>query len=87
MTTMDREVKQAVLDFFEERAPLPGESEAERLAVGYLDVGLLGSMAVVELVVTLEDRFGVRFEPEDMQSVDFRTVGGLIEVVSRLRAS
>jgi D-alanine--poly(phosphoribitol) ligase subunit 2 len=84
---MDREVKQAVLAFFEERAPLPGANETEQLAVGYLDAGLLGSMAVVELVVTLEDRFGVRLEPEDMQSVDFRTVGGVIEVVSRLRVS
>ncbi|HEV3069842.1 MAG TPA: phosphopantetheine-binding protein [Solirubrobacteraceae bacterium] len=83
---MDREVKQAVLDFFAERAPLPGESEGEQLAVAYLDAGLISSMAIVELVVTLEDRFGVRFEPEDMQSEDFRTVGGLIEVVSRLRA-
>ena len=87
MTTMDRDVKQAVFDFFEERTPLPGDSEAERLAVGYLDAGLIESMAVVELVVTLEDRFGVRFEPEDMQSDEFRTVGGLIAVVSRLRAS
>ena len=84
---MDPDVKEAVLAFIAERAELPGETESERLSVEYLDDGLLNSMAVVELVVGLEDRFGIRFEPEDMQSVEFRTVGGLIEVVSRLRAA
>lgn len=87
MSPDNGEVKHAVLDFLGERAPLPGVTEAELLALDYLDVGLLDSMAVVELVVTLEDRFGVRFEPEDMQSLDFRTVGGLIGLVCRLQAS
>jgi D-alanine--poly(phosphoribitol) ligase subunit 2 len=85
VSVMDQDVKVFVFDFINERNALPGESESEQMEVEYLDMGLLDSMAVVELVVSLEDTFGVQFEPEDMQSVEFRTVGGLIGVVSRLR--
>lgn len=86
MSATDQDVRAFVLDFINQRNPLPGDSEAEQLNVEYLDLGLLDSMGVVELVVGLEDVFGVRFEPEDMQSPEFRTVGGLIGLVTRLRA-
>jgi acyl carrier protein len=85
MSVIDQDIKAFVLDFMNEHNPVPGETESEQMSVAYLDIGLLDSMALVELVAALEDAFGVRFEPEDLQSPEFGTVGGLIGVVSRLR--
>jgi len=68
------------------RGEIPGESEPERLACEYLDEGVLDSMGMVELVLELERLYGIHFEPEDMQSEEFRTIGGLVAIVERLVA-
>lgn len=88
MRAMEDDVKQVVLDFMHARAvaPLPA-GEEEALDTAYLDEGLLDSMAVVELVTTLEEEFGFRLQVEDMQSPEFRTVRGLIAIASRSRAA
>jgi acyl carrier protein len=78
------EVTDTVLAFIGARAPLSGSPE-EQLEVAYLDEGLLDSMAVVELVVLLEGDYAIRFAPEDLQAPAFRTIGGLIATVERLR--
>jgi acyl carrier protein len=85
MSVIDEDVKRVILDFIAQHNPIPGDTESEQLAVAYLDEGLLDSMAIVELVLTLEESFEIRLEPEEMQSEEFRTIGGLIDVVSRLR--
>lgn len=81
------EVQDTVLRFFEERAPLRGDSADERLAIAYLDEGLVDSIAIVELVAELEGEYGIRFAPADLQSVEFRTIGGLVRTVERLRTA
>lgn len=85
---MDAEVKQAVLEFLSEHssAPLPDDEE-QALGVAFLDEGLLDSLAVVELITTLEDRWGFRLDADEMTSPEFRTVGGFIAVMSRARAA
>lgn len=85
----DTEVRDAVLRFFAERAhePLRGDTPEERMDIAYLDEGLVDSIAIVELVVELESSYGVRFAPADLQSAEFRTIGGLVRTVERLRAA
>jgi acyl carrier protein len=85
----DTEVRDAVLRFFAEHAhePLPGDDPAEQLRIAYLDEGLVDSIAIVELVVELEASYGIRFAPADLQSAEFRTIGGLVRTVERLRAA
>jgi acyl carrier protein len=84
---MTDDVRDTVLRFFGERAPLPGETVDEQLAVAYLDEGLVDSIAIVELVVELETTYGFRFAPADLQAPEFRTIGGLVATVERLRAA
>lgn len=83
---MNDEVKKGVLELMRARGELPGTSEPEQLGYWYLDEGLVDSMGLVELVLEIEQRFGVRFEPEDMQATEFRTVGGVIATVEGLVA-
>lgn len=75
-----------MLGFFAGRGiELPAD-EAAREGYEYLDTGALDSMGIVSMVMELEQRFGIRFEAEDMQSVEFRTIGGLISLIERRRA-
>jgi D-alanine--poly(phosphoribitol) ligase subunit 2 len=86
---VDPHVQEFVLAYLQEHAkvPLSGRTEDDLLATAYLDEGVLDSMAVVELVVSLEERFGVQLEPEHMQSEEFRTAGGVVAMATRLRSS
>ena len=77
-----------VFAFFEARGPIPGTSEAEQGSFDYVDGVVLDSFGIVEMVTELETQFGIAFSPEDLQSPEFRTIGGLIAMVERhLRSS
>ena len=80
------DIKETVLAFFRSKGQIPGDNESEQLACRYLDVDLLDSMGVVEMVMELERIFGLSFTSEAMQSERFQTIGGLIGVVEELRS-
>lgn len=42
----------------------------------------LDSMAVVSLITTLEDRFGITVDDDDIDGETFATVGALVDLVS-----
>lgn len=71
-----------ILEFFKSKGTIP-QSESEQLNYNYLDTGLLDSMQLVEMIVLLEDQFKIQFSMEDLQSEEFRTIGGLINIVNR----
>ena len=80
-------ITQTVLDCMQRRQTLPGASLEEKLACAYLDEGLLDSMQVVEMIVHLERTLDLKFQPQDLQSEEFRTVGGVISTLRRLRSA
>ena len=77
-------VKSFVLTYLNSQKTLPGQNEEDWLAYAYLDEGTVDSMGIVEMVTEMESAFNVRFSPEDMQSDDFRTVGGLIGLIESM---
>lgn len=84
---MNIEVKSKVIELISARGPIPGMTEDEKLGYMYLDEGLVDSIGVVELVMEIESALGVRLEPEHMQSEEFRTIGGLIRIIERVRGA
>ena len=80
-------VTQTVLEFFDSRGGLPGSTEQEKLACAYLDAKVIDSMGIIDMISHFEDTFGIRFEADDMQSEQFQTVGGLVQVIDKLRAA
>jgi len=74
-----------VIKFFDEKGGIPGNGLKEKLACHYLDIKIIDSMGIIEMVTLFEDSFKIRFEAEDLQSNEFQTVGGLIELIDRLR--
>jgi len=85
MQTQQMDVSTVVLDYFCTRHAIPGSTAEDKLACEYLDGGIVDSMGIISLVIELEGMFDVQFTPEDMQSEDFRTIGGLVRVIERRR--
>lgn len=76
--------KDAVLEFLAKHAASPLPLGDEVLAIHYLDEGLIDSLGLVTMISELESKLNVRFSAEDMQSYEFQTVGGLVQILDRL---
>lgn len=53
----------------------------------YVEAGHLDSMALMHLVVALEDRFDIELADQDIVSPEFRTFGGLVAIVTRIKSA
>jgi len=74
-----------VFKYFDEKGGIPGNDLKEKLGCHYLDIKIIDSMGIIEMVSLFEESFKIRFEAEHLQSNEFQTVGGLIELIDRLR--
>jgi acyl carrier protein len=77
--------RDVVFSFFQTKGSIGGTTEAEQRAFDYVDGALLDSFGIVEMVTEFEARFEIKFSTDDLQSPGFRTIGGLIEIIERLR--
>lgn len=75
-------IQATLFKFFEEKGSIPGTSELEQLQCDYFQAGLLDSFGVFSLVTDMEEKFQVEFTADDFESPQFRTIGGLIEIIS-----
>ena len=73
------QLQQQIIEIFSERFETRLESED----VDLLESGLVDSVKIVELVLELEQRFGVSLPFEDLEIDDFRTVLRLAQRISR----
>jgi len=76
-----------VFKFFDGKGGIPGKDLQERLSCHYLDIKIIDSMGIIEMVSHFEEIFKIQFSSEDLQCEEFQTVGGLIQVIQKLRAS
>jgi acyl carrier protein len=84
MQIMD--TKTVVIDFFKQNstAGLPTD-ESGLLHCAYLDMKLIDSMGIILMITEFEEKLGVSFTAEDMQSYNFQTIGGLIDIIENKR--
>lgn len=80
--TMVEQVKEVVVETLGIDEARAGTFDGETRLFGFLPE--LDSMAVLELVVELERRFGIVVEGEDLTASAFETLGNLTELVERL---
>jgi len=77
------DIKKIVFDYINTKTKIIGETETERLKYHYLESGSIDSMQMVEMIVYLENKLNIKFNSEDLQSNEFRTVGGLIDIITK----
>lgn len=73
------QLQQQIVEIFSERF----ETQLASNDVDLLETGLVDSVKIVELVLELEQRFGVSLPFEELEIDDFRTVLRLAERISR----
>ena len=73
------QLQRQINDIFHERFDTKLESDE----VDLLETGLVDSVKIVELVLEIEQRFGVSLPFEDLEIEDFRTVQRLAERIAR----
>lgn len=78
-TDKQAQLQQQIADIFAGRFEMTLESDD----VDLLESGIVDSVKIVELVLELEQRFGVSLPFEDLEIEDFRTVPRLAERIAR----
>ena len=57
------------------------EAEKEKLKYRYLDAGHIDSLAIINFMIELEEKFNISLSPEDTQSDEFRYIEGLVKII------
>lgn len=83
---MISEVHAFVLDYLGANKPIPGANPEEKLGYDYLDAGHIDSFEIMQMILSMEERFAIRFSEEDLQSEEIRTIGGLAGIIERRAA-
>jgi D-alanine--poly(phosphoribitol) ligase subunit 2 len=78
MESLDK-LQQQITDIFAERF----ETRLDSVEVDLLESGIVDSVRIVELVLEIEQRFGVSLPFEALEIEDFRTVPRLAERIAR----
>lgn len=72
-----------LVDWFEKRSGTIGQIEQNH-TVNYIEMGLIDSMGLMELIGGLEGAFGVRYTETHFQDPRFATIQGLSELTAEL---
>jgi len=76
------DIKKEVLSILDEVLSLKGRADSFTLKTALLGaIPELDSMAVVALITTLEERFGIVVEDDEIDGATFASVGTLVEFV------
>nr|WP_207745982.1 D-alanine--poly(phosphoribitol) ligase subunit DltC [Clostridium sp. D53t1_180928_C8] len=79
---MDNKViLEKVLDIFEE---VTGTDEIrEDLDLDLFESGLLDSLGIIEVLVKIEESFGLKLQPTDLERIDMATTNNLVLYLSK----
>jgi acyl carrier protein len=81
MSLDEAAVRDVVHAFVQKKDRLPAAFDPDTF--DYLDQGYVDSIGVIQFMGLLEERFGITFEDADLESKEFRTLGGLVRMVLR----
>lgn len=77
------EILSFLVSELEKKGTLPGADTESRMKYRYLDLGHVDSLSIISFVSSIEIRFDVEIDPEDMESEAFRTLGGLVGIIEQ----
>lgn len=74
-------IRQFIVRLIEKKAKLPPEIDVD--SYNYIDTGYVDSLGIIKFVVDIESEFNIEISDVDIESSDFRTIGGLVSIVNR----
>lgn len=83
MASIETEVRQYILDNF-----LFGRTEVEVSSdASFLDLGIIDSTGVLELITFLEDKYQIKIEDEELVPANLDSLNGITRFVEAKRAA
>lgn len=76
-----------LIAYFEANGELAGRQVEDLLDENYVSLELLDSLGIVQMLVGLEEDFGVWLDPAEMQDPRFCSIAGLAELVDEALAA
>ena len=74
-------VREVVHAYVQKKERLPATFDPDRF--DFLEQGYVDSIGVIQFMGLLEERFNISFDDADLESPEFRTLGGLVRLVLR----
>ncbi len=74
------DIKSFILKYISKKGKLPNDINIDEF--NYIDTGYIDSMALLKFIVELEQEFDVQISDDDMMSKEFKTIGGLTNLIS-----
>lgn len=74
-------IRDFIIKAIARKAALPAGEDLDRF--NYIDSGHVDSIGIIKFVLELEREFEIDIAPEEMESDDFRTIGGLVELIQQ----
>ena len=78
---MNEDIFNFIVSLLEKHGPVPEGNEKEKLAYRFLETGHIDSFTLNEFIMEIEDQFDIILSPDDTQSEEFRSIGGLIKII------
>ena len=82
---MTDSVGEFVLRLIEKKARLPKDVDLD--SFNYFDSGYVDSLGIIKFMVEIENSYEIEISDSDMESAEFKTVGGLVSIIRRKVAS
>lgn len=77
---MHNDIRLFVLSLLEKKSRLPKGFDD---AGDFIKAGIIDSMGIIKFILELESRFDIEITEADIESEEFRSVQGLVEMISR----
>jgi len=76
-----QKINEIVIGYFKGKLVLTKSEEHDIPSVNYLDNGNMDSLMIVEMITFFETEFNMQFSYQDLTSNEFKTIGGLINII------
>ena len=76
-----KETLQQLVELLAQRANLSEIEEVDYHAFRFLDAGIIDSFGLMQFIMEIEEEFDIELTPDNTQSEEFRTLGGLALII------
>ncbi|WP_440055630.1 acyl carrier protein [Pseudoalteromonas sp. T1lg65] len=78
-----KEILRRLSDLLADRADFSTMSESQLAQYRPLDTGIIDSFGLMQFLMSIEEEFEIELDPEDTQSEEFRSLGGIAEIIKQ----
>tara|TARA_B100001540_G_C15704330_1_gene595373 strand:- start:467 stop:739 length:273 start_codon:yes stop_codon:yes gene_type:complete len=76
-----KDIQKLLIKIIEKKNKIKMNSIEKKLKFRYLEEGHLDSIELINFIISLEDRFNVKFTSKDTESENFRTLEGISKII------